>query len=101
MAKIGTIQKNNSRKKLTQKLSKKRQSLKDKIYDKSLSLEDRFSLILKLNELPKNSSKTRVRNRCALTGRPRGYCRKMGLSRIKFRELASDGKLSGIVRASW
>ncbi len=101
MAKIGTIQKNNSRKKLVQKLSKKRQALKNKIYDKNLSLEDRFGLILKLNNLPKNSSKIRVRNRCALTGRPRGYCGKMGLSRIKFRELASDGKLSGIVRASW
>lgn len=101
MAKTSSIQKNNKRRNISQKFFAKRAELKKKINNKNLSLEERFAFILKLNDLPKDSSKIRVRNRCALTGRPRAYCRKIGLSRIKFRELAADGKLSGVVRASW
>ena len=69
--------------------------------DKNISTEERFEARLKLAQLPRNSSKNRIRNRCLLTGRPRGVYRKFGLSRIAFRELASDGKLPGVVKSSW
>ena len=69
--------------------------------NRDASAEERFAARLKLSKLPRNSSKSRIRNRCALTGRPRGFYRKFGLSRIALRELASDGKLPGVVKSSW
>ncbi|NRB10479.1 MAG: 30S ribosomal protein S14 [Rickettsiaceae bacterium] len=101
MAKIGSIQRNNKRKRMAKSFAKKRAKIKSEIYDKKLPLEDRFALVVKLAKLPRNSSKSRVRNRCAMTGRPRGYYRKIGLSRNMLRELAAQGLLPGMVKASW
>ena len=101
MAKVSTIQKNKTRLKLIEKLSNKRQYLKSKIKDKNLSLEERISFQNKLNELPRNSSSIRHRNRCELTGRSRGTYRKFGLSRIKIRELSMTGDLPGVIKSSW
>lgn len=101
MAKVSSIQRNDKRKKLVKSLASKRGELKSQIYSKDLPIEERFNLVLKLAKLPRNSAKTRVRNRCALTGRPRGYYGKMGLSRNMIRELAGKGMLPGIVKASW
>ena len=83
------------------KFSEKRKLLKSKVMDKSLSLEDRIMFQNKLNELPRNSSSIRHRNRCELTGRSRGVYRKFGLSRIKIRELSMTGNLPGVVKSSW
>ncbi len=101
MAKIGSIQRNNKRKKLVSKYNDKREALKGQIKSKDLDLETRFNISIKLAKLPRNSAKNRVRNRCEITGRPRGFHRKMGLSRNKLRDLASLGMLPGIVKASW
>ena len=101
MAKASSIQKNNLRSKLIKKLSNKRKSLKSKIMDKNLTLEERISFQNKLNDLPRNSSSIRHRNRCELTGRSRGVYRKFGLSRIKLRELSMTGDLPGVVKSSW
>ena len=101
MAKSSSIQKNKSRHKLIDKFSQKRKLLKSKVMDKSLSLEDRIMFQNKLNELPRNSSLIRHRNRCELTGRSRGVYRKFGLSRIKIRELSMTGNLPGVVKSSW
>ena len=101
MAKSSSIQKNKSRHKLIEKFSEKRKLLKSKVMDKSLSLEDRIMFQNKLNELPRNSSSIRHRNRCELTGRSRGVYRKFGLSRIKIRELSMSGDLPGVVKSSW
>ncbi len=101
MAKLSSIQKNNTRFKLIEKYKSKRELLKSKIKDKKLSLEERISLQNKLNDLPRNSSSIRHRNRCELTGRPRGNYRKFGLSRIKLRELSMSGDLPGVVKSSW
>ena len=101
MAKQSSIQKNNNRKRIVKKFSKKRQNLKKKIMQKDLSMEERFKIQSKLNELPRNSSRVRVRNRCKLTGRTRGVYRKFGLSRIKIRELSMAGALPGVVKSSW
>jgi len=101
MAKSSSIQKNKSRHKLIDKFSEKRKLLKSKVMDKSLSLEDRIMFQNKLNELPRNSSSIRHRNRCELTGRSRGVYRKFGLSRIKLRELSMTGNLPGVVKSSW
>ena len=101
MAKSSSIQKNKSRHKLIEKFSEKRKLLKSKVMDKSLSLEDRIMFQNKLNELPRNSSSIRHRNRCELTGRSRGVYRKFGLSRIKIRELSMSGDLPGMVKSSW
>ena len=101
MAKIGSVERNKKRIKLVKSLEKKRQELNNKIHDKNISLEERFGLVLKLADLPRNSAKNRVRNRCAVTGRPRGYHRKMGISRNVLRELAAIGNLPGVVKASW
>ncbi len=101
MAKSSSIQKNISRNKLIEKFSEKRKLLKSKVMDKSLSLEDRIKFQNKLNELPRNSSSIRHRNRCELTGRSRGVYRKFGLSRIKIRELSMTGNLPGVVKSSW
>ena len=101
MAKLSSIQKNNFRSKLIKKNLSKRKNLKSKIKDNNISLEERLMLQNKLNELPRNSSPIRHRNRCELTGRPRGNYRKFGLSRIKLRELSMTGNLPGVVKSSW
>ena len=101
MAKVSSIEKNNRRKRLVESLSNKRAQLKAKIYDKTLPLEEKFALVMVLAQLPRNSAKTRIRNRCELTGRSRGYIRKFGLCRNKARELAGKGQLPGIIKASW
>ncbi len=101
MAKQSSIQKNLNRRNIVKKFNKKRQSLKKQIMKKDLSIEERFKIQSKLNELPRNSSKIRVRNRCKLTGRTRGFYRKFGLSRIKMRELSMSGALPGVVKSSW
>lgn len=101
MAKIASIKRNDKRKKLANSLAAKRKELKSQIYSKDLPIDERFGLVLKLAKLPRNSARNRVRNRCGLTGRPRGYYRKIGLSRNMIRELAGKGMLPGIVKASW
>ena len=101
MAKLSSIQKNLFRQKLIKKYKSKREALKSKIKDKKLSLEERISFQNKLNDLPRNGSSIRYRNRCEVTGRPRGNYRKFGLSRIKLRELSMTGDLPGVVKSSW
>ena len=101
MAKTSSIDKNRKRAKLVKRLSAKRARLKMLASDKTLPPEERFAARLKLAELPRNSSSTRLRNRCELTGRPRGYYRKFKLSRIALRELASLGQIPGVVKSSW
>ncbi|WP_341791115.1 30S ribosomal protein S14 [Rickettsia endosymbiont of Gonocerus acuteangulatus] len=101
MAKISSIKKNEKRKKLSQSLHNKREKLKNKIYDKNILLEERFSLVMSLAQLSRNSSATRIRNRCELTGRPRGVIRKFGISRNKLRELSGRGLVPGIIKSSW
>jgi len=101
MAKQSSIQKNLNRRNIVKKFNEKRQSLKKQIMKKDLSIEERFKIQSKLNELPRDSSKIRVRNRCKLTGRTRGVYRKFGLSRIKIRELSMSGSLPGVVKSSW
>ena len=101
MAKLSSINKNNKRIKLANKLYKKRQNLKKIIMNKSLSLEERFKAQQKLSKLPKNSSMIRVRNRCQITGRPHGVYRKLKISRIALRKLTLEGKIPGMVKSSW
>ena len=101
MAKKSAIEKNNFRKKLVSNGMEKRKRLKAIARDKSLSQEDRFEAQLKFSKLPRNSSPVRVRNRCMLTGRPRGYYRKLKLSRIALRELASLGQIPCMIKSSW
>jgi len=101
MAKQSSIQKNNNRKEIVSKFQSRRQDLKKKIMQKDLSMEERFKLQSKLNELPRDSAKIRLRNRCEITGRTRGVYRKFGLSRIKLRELTMSGNLPGMVKSSW
>ena len=101
MAKQSSIQKNLKRRNIVKKFNEKRQSLKKQIMKKDLSIEERFKIQSKLNELPRDSSKIRVRNRCKLTGRTRGVYRKFGLSRIKIRELSMSGALPGVAKSSW
>ena len=101
MAKKSSIQKNLNRRDIVKKFNEKRQSLKKQIMRKDLSIEERFMIQSKLNELPRDSSKIRVRNRCKLTGRTRGVYRKFRLSRIKLRELSMSGALPGVVKSSW
>ena len=101
MAKLSSIQKNLFRQKLINKYKSKREILKSKIKDKTLSLEERILFQNKLNDLPRNGSSIRHRNRCEITGRPRGNYRKFGLSRIKLRELSMSGDLPGVIKSSW
>jgi len=101
MAKQSSIQKNLRRKLMVKKYQQKRLNLKKKIKNKNLILEERIKFQSKLNDLPRDSSKVRVRNRCEITGRSRGVYRKFGLSRIKFRELSMSGDLPGVTKASW
>ena len=101
MAKLSSIQKNLHREGLVEKFKDRRSNLKLKIMKKDLTIEERLKLQSKLNELPRNSSHVRIRNRCKLTGRTRGTYRKFGLSRIKLRELSMSGSLPGVVKSSW
>ena len=101
MAKKSSIEKNRRRQKLVAKFAAKRERLKKDAADESLPQEERFAARLKLAELPRNSSATRVRNRCEISGRPRGYYRKLRMSRIALRELASEGRIPGMVKSSW
>ena len=101
MAKLSSIQKNINREKLIEKFSNKRKNLKDRLMKKDISIEERLIIQNKLNNLPRNSSFIRHRNRCKLTGRTRGVYRKFGLSRIKIRELSMTGDLPGVVKSSW
>ena len=101
MAKLSAVNKNKSRIKLSDKLYKKRQSLKKIVMDKKLPLEERFKAQQKLSQLPRNSAKTRVVNRCEITGRPHGVYRKLKISRIALRQLGLQGKIPGLVKSSW
>lgn len=101
MAKKSSIEKNARRIKLAKSITGRRSRLKAMAIDRSAPPEERFTAQLKLAELPRNGSETRVRNRCSLTGRPRGYYRKFKLSRIALRELASAGQIPGMVKSSW
>jgi small subunit ribosomal protein S14 len=101
MAKTSSVDKNRKRTALVKRLAAKRARLKAIAVDKSLPPEERFNARLKLAELPRNSSATRIRHRCELSGRPRGYYRKFKLSRLALRELASAGQIPGMVKSSW
>ncbi len=101
MAKKSSIEKNARRRKLAKKFSGRRSRLKEITTDKSLPMEERFAAALKLAQLPRNSSRTRIRNRCEVTGRPRAFYRKLKLSRIALRELGSKGLIPGLVKSSW
>ncbi len=101
MAKVSAVNRDNKRRKLGKSLANKRTKLKNIIADREAPMEERFAAVLKLAEMPRNSSKTRQRNRCALTGRPRGNFRKFKLCRIALRNLASRGELPGVTKSSW
>ncbi len=101
MAKVSSVQKNLRRRKLAKKFDNKRGKLKAEIMNKETSMEDRFYAQMKLSKLPRNGAKNRIRNRCELTGRPRGNYRKFMLSRISLRELVSIGQIPGVVKSSW
>tara|TARA_B100001123_G_C15038711_1_gene918560 strand:- start:53 stop:358 length:306 start_codon:yes stop_codon:yes gene_type:complete len=101
MAKTSAIQRNLKRIKLAKKFLKKRNELKKIISNKKLPLDERFKAQLKLSKLPKNSAKTRIRNRCEITGRPHGVYRKLRISRIALRDLASKGRIPGMTKSSW
>ncbi|MCE3232119.1 MAG: ribosomal protein [Rickettsiaceae bacterium] len=95
------IERDKSRKHLSKKFAKKRAALKKVVMDKTITLEQRFEAQLALNDLPRDSSQSRYRNRCAVTGRPRGYYRKFKLSRITLRDLAAVGQIPGLTKSSW
>ena len=101
MAKLSSVNKNNRRIKLSDKYFKKRQKLKKIIMNKKITLEERFKAQQKLSKLPRNSAKTRVRNRCQITGRPHGVYRKLKISRIALRQLGLQGKIPGLIKSSW
>ena len=101
MAKLSSVNKNNRRIKLSDKYFKKRQKLKKIIMNKKITLEERFKAQQKLSKLPRNSAKTRVMNRCEITGRPHGVYRKLKISRIALRQLGLQGKIPGLVKSSW
>ena len=101
MAKKSSIEKNNRRKRMTKNTAPKRAKLKAIIADKKRPMEERFAATLKLAEMPRNSSATRIRNRCEMSGRPRATYRKNKLSRIALRELGSKGLVPGLVKSSW
>jgi small subunit ribosomal protein S14 len=101
MAKTSSIERNKKRERLAKKYAARRAKLRAQALNESLPLEERFAARLKLAQLPRNSSLTRVRNRCELTGRPRGFYRKLKLSRIALRDLASKGQIPGMIKSSW
>jgi small subunit ribosomal protein S14 len=101
MAKKSAIEKNNHRKRLVEKFKAKRAELKSIVDDRAVDPEERFNATLLLAKLPRNGARVRIRNRCIMSGRPRAYYRKFGLSRIALRDLASEGHIPGVVKASW
>ena len=101
MAKKSAVNRNERVKKLVKQHAAKRDALKATAVNQALPLEERFDARLKLAELPRTSSKTRIRNRCEVTGRPRGYYRKLKMSRISLRDLGSAGLIPGLVKSSW
>ena len=101
MAKTCMIEKDKRRRRLAKQYRARREKLKAIIMNKETPMEDRFTAVMKLAKIPRNSARVRQRNRCLLTGRPRGNYRKFKLCRIKIRELASSGQIPGVVKASW
>ncbi|NVO13696.1 MAG: 30S ribosomal protein S14 [Rhodoplanes sp.] len=101
MAKKSSVEKNEHRRKLTAQHAAKRARLKAEANDKDAPMEERFAATLKLAQMPRNSSATRIRNRCDITGRPRAYYRKLKMSRIALRELGSKGLIPGLLKSSW
>ena len=101
MAKTSAIQRNLKRIRMTKRFENKRKKLKVIINNKKLPLNERFAAQLKLSKLPKNSAWTRIRNRCEITGRPHGVYRKLRISRIALRQMASAGKIPGMTKSSW
>ena len=101
MAKTSMIERQKKREKLVDKYAAKRTALKEQIRDENLSLADRVKLSMKLAKLPRNSSATRLHNRCEITGRPKAYYRKLKMSRIALRDYASVGQIPGMVKSSW
>ena len=101
MAKKSQIENNNRRRKMTQQFAERRAALKAITQDKTVGMEERFAAGLKLAEMPRNGSATRIRNRCEMTGRPRAYYRKLKMSRIALRKLGNEGKIPGLVKSSW
>jgi small subunit ribosomal protein S14 len=101
MAKLAVINRGEKRRKLVEKYAKKRAELVARVNDQSLSVEERFEARLKVQALPRNSSPVRLRNRCLLTGRPRGVYRKFGLGRSKLRDFVMQGEVPGMIKASW
>ncbi|MDA0870047.1 MAG: 30S ribosomal protein S14 [Proteobacteria bacterium] len=101
MAKTSAIHRNLKRVRMAKKFANKRAKLKAIVMDKKTNLNERFAATLKLAKLPKNSAKNRIRNRCEITGRPHGYYRKLKMSRIALRKLASSGKIPGMTKSSW
>jgi small subunit ribosomal protein S14 len=101
MAKKSSIEKNNRRRRMAKRFSSRRARLKAIAGDKTKPIEERFAASLKLAELPRNSSPTRIRNRCEISGRPRAFYRKLKLSRIALRDLGSKGMVPGLLKSSW
>lgn len=101
MAKVSAVEKNKKRRKMVDRYAAKRAALKAVVKDQKTPMEERFRAQLQLSALPRNSSKTRIRNRCDVTGRPRAYYRKLRMSRIALRELGNSGLIPGLVKSSW
>ena len=101
MAKTSAVEKNKRRRKLVAQQANKRAKLKATIQNRELPIEERFKATLKLAEMPRNGSKTRIRNRCEVTGRPRAFYRKLKMSRVALRQLGNFGQIPGIVKSSW
>ncbi|HEY4995692.1 MAG TPA: 30S ribosomal protein S14 [Aestuariivirga sp.] len=101
MAKTSSINRNNKRRKMAKSMGTKRAKLKALVMKKDTPMEERFAAALKLAEMPRNSAKVRIRNRCELTGRPRSFYRKVKLSRIALRQMANSGLIPGMVKSSW
>jgi small subunit ribosomal protein S14 len=101
MAKTSSINRNNKRRKLSKQMGNKRAKLKALVMKKDTPMEERFAAALKLAEMPRNSAKNRIRNRCELSGRPRSFYRKLKLSRIALRQMANSGLIPGMVKSSW
>ena len=101
MAKKSMIEKNSRRRAMSKNKGATRKALKEVIMNKETQMEERFEAVMKLAKMPRNSAKVRIRNRCELSGRPRGFYRKFKLSRIALRELASAGQIPGVIKSSW
>ena len=101
MAKKSAVEKNEKRKRIVARRGERRAALRAIVKDKSLPMEERFQAVMKLSQEPRDSSRIRIRNRCEVSGRPRGYDRKLRISRIALRDLASMGQVPGVVKSSW